>query len=206
MAVKNVVFDFGGVVVGYDPAAYLEGLFGTSPAAGYVMEKLFKSEYWKRFDLGVADRGECNAIVLDNARADGFGGEMEYVQEHWFEDMMGTKEDTVALIRRLKDSGYRVYCLTNMPGDLWGEFEKRGLPQLFDGGVASFGVHVTKPDRRIYEILLERYGLEPGETVFLDDMEPNVRGAGQVGIEGILFTSAVDAERELERRGVALGC
>ncbi len=201
MAFRNVVFDFGGVVVNYDPAGYLRGLFGDGEAVSYIMKHLFESEYWRLFDQDRADRAECNAIVLEKAREDGFGPQMERVQRHWLE-LMWTKTDTVELVRKLRDRGVNVYYLTNMPRDVWPEFLGRGLGDLFLGGVASFEVGITKPDRRIYEELFSRFGLKSQESLFFDDMPANVEGAKKAGMEGVVFKSAEEARKELEIRGI----
>lgn len=201
MSVRNVIFDFGGVVVNYDPRAYLEGLFGEERVVSYLMEHLFESEYWRLFDQDRADRAACNAIVLQKAREDGFGPEMELVQRRWLE-LMWTRDDTVSLVRELRDRGVGVYYLTNMPRDVWPEFVGRGLRDLFLGGVASFEVHITKPDPHIYEELLARYGLAPGECLFFDDMPANVEGAVRAGMEAVIFKNAAQARAELVKRGV----
>ncbi len=201
MAVRGVVFDFGGVVVNYDPRGYLEGLFGEERVVSYLMEHLFESEYWRLFDQDRADRAACNALVLQKAREDGFGPEMELVQRRWLE-LMWTRDDTVSLVRELRDRGVGVYYLTNMPRDVWPEFVGRGLRDIFLGGVASFEVRVTKPDRRIYEELFARYSLVPGECLFFDDMPANVEGAVRAGMEAVLFKNAAQARRELVKRGV----
>lgn len=202
MAIKNVVFDFGGVLVGYDPETYLKGLYGDAPAGEYILRNLFDWELVGRLDLGLCSRKEAYAPVLKRAWEDGFGEETEFVAAHWVDDIMGTMEDTAELIRKLRASGVRVYYLTNMPEDLWEIFTARGLRDIFDGGVASFAVHVTKPDERIYRLLLEEYGLVPEETVFIDDMERNIKGAQALGIRGILFRGAEGVRRDLEALGV----
>lgn len=201
MSIRNVVFDFGGVVVNYDPRGYLEGLFGEERVVSYLMEHLFESEYWRLFDQDRADRAACNAIVLQKAQKDGFGPEMELVQRRWL-DLMWTREDTVSLVRELRDRGVGVYYLTNMPRDVWPEFVGRGLRDIFLGGVASFEVRVTKPDSRIYGELFARYGLVPGECLFFDDMPANVEGAARAGMEAVIFKNVAQARAELVKRGV----
>lgn len=201
MSIRNVVFDFGGVVVNYDPRGYLEGLFGEERVVSYLMEHLFESEYWRLFDQDRADRVACNVIVLRKAREDGFGPEMELVQRRWLE-LMWTREDTVSLVRELRDRGVGVYYLTNMPRDVWPEFVGRGLRDIFLGGVASFEVHITKPNPRIYGELFARYGLVPGECLFFDDMPANVEGAARAGMEAVIFKNVAQARAELVKRGV----
>lgn len=201
MSVKNVVFDFGGVVVNYDPLGYLRGSLEDEATVDYIMKHLFESEYWRLFDQDRADRTQCNAIVLKRAYEDGFGPQMERVQRRWLE-LMWTKDDTVALVRELRERGLGVYYLTNMPRDVWPEFVSRGLRDIFLGGVASFEVRVTKPDGRIYRELLDRFGLDPSECLFFDDMPANVEGAKRAGMEGAVFQNAAQARRELEKRGL----
>lgn len=198
---QSVVFDFGGVVVNYDPLGYLRGLFTDENTVSYIMEHLFESTYWRLFDQDRADRDECNAIVLKKAYEDGYGPEMERVQRRWLE-LMWTRDDTVELVRELREKGVGVYYLTNMPRDVWPEFVGRGLRDLFLGGVASFEVKVTKPDRRIYEALFARCALTPSECLFFDDMPANVEGARKAGMDGVLFQDAAGARQELMRRGI----
>lgn len=201
--IKNIIFDFGGVVVNYDPRGYLESLFPDAGTVEYIMEHLFESEYWRLFDQDRADRAACNAVILKKAREDGFGPQMELVQARWTEHMW-TKDDTVELVKELRNGGFNVYYLTNMPRDLWPEFVGRGLRDLFLGGVASFEIHMTKPDRRVYETLFARTGIDPAESVFLDDMERNIRGAEAVGLRGIRYRDAGAARAELARLGVRI--
>ncbi len=203
-SVKNVIFDFGGVVVGYDPAAWVESLYGRGAVYDYIMKNLFGSDLWKKLDLGAVTREDANAEIYKNAREAGFGEQMAFVQDNWFENVMPTKDDTVALVRDLRKSGCGVYYLTNMPRDLWAEFGKRGLHDLFDGGVASFEAHLTKPDGRIYRLLLDSWGLKGSECLFFDDMEQNAAGAREAGIDAEVFTNAADARRRLRERGIEL--
>ena len=202
--IKNIIFDFGGVVVGYDPAGYVRSVFGDTPAGRYVLDNFFGNAVIASLDLGLMSREEAYGPIMEKARADGYGAELAYVEEHWFEAMMGTKTDTVALADDLKRAGYGVYYLTNMPKDLWARFCARGLKEHFDGGVASFELHITKPDRRIYEALFARVGIDPAESVFLDDMERNLRGAETLGLRTVLFTNAGAARQALTGLGVRL--
>ena len=61
------------------------------------------------------------------------------------------------------------------------------LAQALNGEVVSCEEHTVKPEPRIYEILLERYGLTPSETLFIDDREMNIEAAAALGIHGFVF-------------------
>ena len=117
--------------------------------------------------------------------------------------ILGVYDYTESWIKQLKEAGYGVYYLSNF-------FQKAdedckdlmGFLELMDGGILSYKDKVTKPDRRIYELLLERYGLNPEECVFLDDTGKNIDGARAVGIHGILFQDREQAVGELKKLGV----
>lgn len=201
--IKNVVFDFGGVVVNYDPEGWLRGIFDDEDTVQYIMEHLFDSSYWRMFDEDRFKRSEADAVILREAELAGFGPPMALVQRHWMEHMW-TKPETVELIRALRGKEYGVYYLTNMPRDMWRVLTDRGLKSLFDGGVASFELGVTKPRPTIYRELLRRCALDPARCVFLDDMPANVAGAERAGICGLVFTDAETARRELRALGMEI--
>lgn len=96
------------------------------------------------------------------------------------------KASTVPLINKLHSKGYKVYYLSNYFEYLMHVFPLNFLSYL-DGGVFSCYEHVVKPDKRIYEILCERYGLDATECVFIDDSEKNVKAAEAVGMKGIWY-------------------
>ena len=67
-----------------------------------------------------------------------------------------------------------------------------------DGGIISYREHLIKPDLQVYRLLLERYGLEASECVFIDDLKENVNAAKNLGINGIVFENYEQAKKELE--------
>ena len=95
------------------------------------------------------------------------------------------------LVRRLKNHGYSVYYLSNIPEDVLALLKERGVLDRFDGGVASCEVHINKPDPRIYQALLDKYGLKASECVFIDDNLANVQAAFTLGFVGIRMKESV---------------
>ena len=119
---------------------------------------------------------------------------MDKLVFHWHDHRVhiaGMEE----LIRDVKAAGYGVYLLSNA-GESFARYEAQ-LPAraCFDGVVVSCYEHVVKPDARIYRILLERFGLEAGECLFVDDTPRNVLGARRVGMRGYHFTEDVESLR-----------
>ena len=94
---------------------------------------------------------------------------------------------TERLIADLKAAGYRLYVLSNMSKEFIEFLRRVPVYRHFDGEVVSCEERVVKPDPAIFRILLERYGLQPSETLFIDDRAANVDAARGCGIEGFLF-------------------
>ena len=95
------------------------------------------------------------------------------------------------LVAQLKQRGYCVYYLSNIPEDVLDLLMHRDFEGLFDGGVASCEVHINKPDPRIYKAMLDKYQLKAGESVFIDDRLENVQAAFRLGFAGIQMKDSV---------------
>lgn len=181
---KNIVFDIGGVMVDFDPKGYLVDRFCNVETEERVYRLTFGSDEWRLLDAGVLTRQEGNARMLANARKEDCEFEVQSVLDDWA-GILRPRRRMIELVQRLKAHGYIVYYLSNMPEDIFAQLMAGPLHNLFDGGVASCEAHATKPDARIYQIFLDKYGLDPSECVFIDDSYPNVRTAFSLGFNGI---------------------
>ena len=188
---KNVIFDIGGVMVDFDPKDFLLERFCNAAVEEKVYRLTFGSETWQKLDAGVCSRSEGNQAMLAAARAEGCAFEVQEVLENWT-SILRIRRRMVELVRRLKNHGYCVYYLSNIPEDILPLLMRRGLDGVFDGGVASCDVHINKPDPRIYQCLLDKYGLTAGECIFIDDSRANVQTAFQLGMNSIQMRDSVD--------------
>lgn len=108
----------------------------------------------------------------------------------------------VDYIRHLRKVGYKTAILSNSPRSLYAETQKHGLNSLFDIILCSEEAGVTKPNPKMYELMLQRLGITAEEAVFVDDRDYNVAGANAVGLTGVLYTGLAELEAEFERRGL----
>ena len=148
---------------------------------------------------------DFSKTVAERARAfPEFARELHLFDEQWVETIGGPIEENVALLRRLKAAGRPVYALSNFASVKFA-IARRMFDFLneFDLCVISGHVGVVKPDPRIYEILIERAGRNPGELLFVDDSLANVRAAEAAGMGAIHYAPGVDLEHELRLRGRA---
>ena len=102
-------------------------------------------------------------------------------------DLQEPVAPTERLVGELKRAGYRLYVLSNMSREFIDCLRRFPVYALFDGEVVSCEEGTVKPEPRIYEILLGRYGLDPAETLFIDDRPANVAAAEALGIRGFGF-------------------
>ena len=122
--------------------------------------------------------------MLNKAKAAGREFEVQGVLDDWLH-ILRPRRRMQELVQRLKNHGYSVYYLSNIPQDVLELFQTRGVLDNFDGGVASCEVHINKPDPRIYQALLDKYSLRASECVFIDDNLANVQAAFALGFAGI---------------------
>lgn len=188
---KNIIFDLGGVMVDFDPKDFLLDRFCNAAIEDKVYRLTFGSETWQKLDAGLCTRYEGSQAMLAAAKEENCAFEVQEVLENWT-SILRVRRRMVELVRRLKNHGYCVYYLSNIPEDILPLLMSRGLEGVFDGGVASCDVHINKPDPRIYKILLDRYHLKAGECIFIDDNRANVQTAFQLGMNSIQMRESVD--------------
>ena len=182
--IKNVIFDLGGVVVKWDPVSVLNSFKGDRAIVKYIRERGFFSDYWRDFDKGTLSQAE---LVRRTARL--IGCSEESCEEFVLHVMhaLVPQTETEELIRELSARGFKLYCLSNMSVEFYDYLKTREVFSYFDGQIISALEHLVKPDREIYELLLNRYHLRAEESLFIDDLQPNVEAAKRLGIQVVHF-------------------
>lgn len=200
---KNVIFDFGGVVVDFKPKDFLMDRFMSKRTEEIVYDLTFGSQEWQDLDRGIITRAAANRIMLENAARVGRVFEVQTVIDEWF-DILRTNKHTIKTMCRLKMAGYRLYYLSNVPVDVLDDIRHRDFFPLFDGGIASCEVQLCKPEPEIFVRLLNTYNLAFDETVFVDDSKVNAQAAYGLGITGILYKNPKSFLRALGLCGIDL--
>ncbi|MBR2007660.1 MAG: HAD family phosphatase [Alistipes sp.] len=193
---KNIVFDFGGVLVDWNPHHLYDKYFGSRGKAEWFLNNICLYSWNLQMDGG---KPFAEGVAELQAEHPEWSEAIAIYHTRWIEMMNGEIEGMASVIRRLKMAGYGVYGLTNWSAETF-PMVRDTYPvfQEFDGIVVSGEEHLLKPDAAIYKCLLERYALQAEESLFIDDNADNVVGARNVGMKAIQFTSAVELERELK--------
>ena len=186
MKKTTVIFDLGNVLVAYDWKSYLKTFSFDDNVFHTIANAMFLNSDWEEGDRG-ADAEQWLSLFIENAPE--YEKEIRMVYEN-LEKCVYLFPYTLKLIQFFRKNGYRILFLSNYSEYLY-EKTKGTLSfiETFDGGVFSFEETCIKPDKLIYERLLEKYHIAPEEALFFDDREENVRAAEELGIHGTLFTS-----------------
>ncbi len=180
--IKNIVFDLGGVVFARDPRKFEREFieffsYITLPEMPH---------FWEEYDRGVST---YESVINDLAEYNNCDREFA---EHNLRRSIVTQEEipaTKSLIAELKDAKYKLYVLSNMALDFIEFLRTKDVYKYFDGEVVSCHEKVVKPDAEIYKILVDRYDLNPEETLFIDDRKSNIEAAQNEGICGYHFNA-----------------
>ena len=198
---KNIIFDLGGVVVDFKPRDFLMDHFLNKSAEDEVFDLTFGSKEWEELDRGVISRGTANRLMLENAAERGRTFEVQAVIDEW-QSILHTNKRTVKTMCKLKLAGYRLYYLSNIPQDVIDEIRQRDFFPLFDGGIASCEVHLSKPEPEIFTTLMQTCHLAYDESIFVDDNKANAQAAYNLGITGILYKNPKSFTRALGACGI----
>ena len=192
---RNVIFDLGGVVLEWNPDAILESYYADSEARVILKSALFQHPDWLLMDRGMLT--ETEAVTRLEQRTGRPRLELIGLFDAVRRSLL-PKPETVALIERLVRQHVPLYCLSNMAADTFSYLhEHHAFWPAFRGIVISGQIQMMKPDHEIFEYLLNRYGLTPAETVFIDDHQPNIRAARDLGIHTVWFRNARQCEADL---------
>ena len=204
--ITDVIFDFCGVLLDWQTRACLTGHFpqDTVDAICAPDDPHGFFRYEDRMDAGE----DFSHIYPDVVREQGedIAPIFAYYIEHYGDALPHMLPGMEDLLRDLKRHGYGVWGLTNWSHEtIHIAFEKfPQIGELLQDTVVSGIEKMHKPNADIYELALQRFGLEAGHCVFFDDTVKNIVGANEVGIHGLLFDNALQARESLASLGVRL--
>jgi len=194
--IKNIIFDLGNVLISFRPSDFFDKKNYPANIKSTILSDIFGSQEWLMLDNG--DINTAQAIDAIAAKSSLKKEEIVHIFNLRTE-IMFPLEQNVRLLPELKKQGFRLFYLSNFPLDIFDEV-KNGYYffKYFDGGIISADVKCSKPDRRIYELLMKQYSLDPSESLYIDDMEANVKGAENAGMKGFVTHGSVEIAADLK--------
>ncbi|HXG97121.1 MAG TPA: HAD family phosphatase [Gemmatimonadales bacterium] len=199
--IRAIVFDFGGVLIDWNPRYLYRKLFpGTDTAMERFLAEIGFTEWNQQQDAGRAFSLAVTELVK---RFPSYADLIRAYDERWEESIAGPLQGTVDLLLPLQQAGLELHGLSNWSSEKFAAVRsKYSFFQLFATILLSGDVKLIKPDPRIFQALLERIGRSAGECLFIDDSEENISTARSLGFEAIRFASPEQLRRELRHRGL----
>lgn len=201
MEIKNIIFDFGGVLMDWNPRYFFKDYFNDDEKMEYFLENVAQSAWNEEQDRG---RTLSEGTEVQVKKFPDWEKEIRAYYDNWTTMLKSDIPQNVEVLRKLAKTHYHLFGLTN-----WSEetfpyaLENYDFFQLFDGKIVVSGTEkLIKPDPKIWYVLLERYHLKPQESVFIDDSLKNIETARSLGFETIHITPETNLEKELIDLGI----
>ncbi len=195
--IKNLIFDFGKVLVDYDFEAFFRSYIPSPERCSRFTRLICTPESQAAFDREIIPMDTyIEQLATQHTE---FADEIRLFRDRYPELVTGEIAGMRTLLAQLKAEGFRLYGLTNWCSKVYDTMQEYEIFRLLDGAVVSSDVHLIKPEPDIYRHLLAHFSLRADECVFADDRPENIAGGEAVGIRGIVFENAGQYERELRK-------
>lgn len=183
--IKNIIFDYGGVLLDWNPHYLYDPYFGDVEKAEWFLNNICTYEWNAQHDNGKPIVEGTAELVAEHPE---WEREIRLYYDDFMKMMGGQIPGMEELVKGLKVNGYRVFGLSNWSVETFALVRPvYPVLNLMEDMVISGVEKVMKPDHRIFELALNRFGIKAEETIFLDDNPANVQAACELGIKGILF-------------------
>jgi 2-haloacid dehalogenase len=195
-SINTVIFDLGGVLIDWNPRHLYRKIFNTEEEVTWFLENVCTGEWNDQQDAGRSFEDATEELVQK------FPDHEEAIRAwygRWQETISGPIHGTVDLLKTIKDSGkYKLYALTNWSAETfpWA-LDNFEFLHWFEGIVVSGVEKTRKPFPDFYQILFDRYNINPAQAVFIDDNVKNVIGSREVGLPVIHFQTPNQLKEEL---------
>ena len=197
--IKNIVFDFGGVLVDWNPVYLYKDEFENKSDMNNFLENICTPEWNMQQDAG---RSLAEATETLQQKHPEYKELIGYYYGRWEEMLGGVIKDSERVLKMLKNK-YPIYGLTNWSAEtITIAYNKYDFFSHLKGIVVSGDEKLIKPDPKLYQVLLDRYGLKANESLFIDDNIHNIETAQKMGFHTIHFTENTDLEKMVKEMGV----
>jgi 2-haloacid dehalogenase len=201
-SIRKVVFDIGGVLIDWNPRHLFRKVFESEEEMEWFLANVCTYEWNVQQDGG---KLFSVATAELQARFPEYSDKIALYYGRWEEMLGGEIKETVEIFHKLKSAGIPLYALSNWSHEAFPvEYERYGFMKEFDGLVVSGYEKLLKPDHAIYRVLMERYGINPEETVYIDDNKPNADAAAELGFRAIHFLSSDQLRDALRALGLVV--
>ena len=187
--IKNIVFDVNGVLLKFNFIGCLDVFDWTPRIKQQITDIIFKSELGTEFF-----EGKIGSITFYKELLKNFPkrkGEIKQIfQTEFLAQLMPPDYDTFEFLKQLK-SDYNIFILSNMDFSMAKYFENVfGINDHINGALYAYEVGLRKPNPEIFKTFIEKYDIDPNETVYIDDSSRNAKTAETLGFKSFVFRNS----------------
>ena len=199
--IKNIVFDFGGVVMDWDPRYLYKDYFNDDEKMEWFLSNITTNEWNAEQDRGRPLQEATDWLITQYPD---WEKEIKLFYGSWTTMLKGEIPQHVAVLRALANTSYELYGLTNWSQEtIHHAYDNYDFFKLFEGKIVVSGDEkLIKPDPAIWKVLLNRYDLKAEESVFIDDNIKNIEVAHSLGFKTVHLLEDTDLRTELEKLGI----
>ena len=201
MTIKNIIFDFGGVLMDWNPRYFFKDYFKDDEKMEFFLKNIAVDEWNAEQDRGRSLKDGTQILVAKHPE---WEKEIRAYYDNWTTMLRSDIPENVAVLRKLAGTNYELFGLTNWSHETFPyALEHYDFFKLFEGKIVVSGEEkLIKPDPEIWHVLLKRYHIKAEESVFIDDNAKNIEAAEKLGFHCIHITENTDLEEELRALGV----
>lgn len=203
MLIKNIVFDFGGVLMDWNPRYFFKNYFNDDERMEFFLKSIATDEWNAEQDRGRTLSEGTELLVKKHPE---WEKEIRSYYDNWDKMLRSDIPENVSVLRKLAKTDYVLFGLTNWSAETFPyALEHYDFFEAFHGKIVVSGEEkLIKPNPEIWKVLIERYGIQPQESVFIDDNSKNIEMAKALHFVTIHVTETTDLENELKAVGVQL--
>lgn len=200
MSAKTIIFDFGGVLIDWNPRYLYKNIFDDPEKMEWFLANICTMEWNLSMDAGKPFKQGVNERIAIHPE---WKPQIEAFHHRWPEMLGGSIAGSVEILEKLICNGYKVLGLTNWSAETF-PVARQLFPFLnhLHGIVVSGEEKLVKPDPEIFNLLLQRYSLDAEQCIFIDDNPENIAVASKLGFDSILFTTPENLAHDLSLRGI----
>jgi 2-haloacid dehalogenase len=199
MTIKNLIFDFGGVLIDWNPRYFYKDIFSDVEEMEYFLSEVWSPKWNMKHDAGFSFSEITRELQELHPK---YRNEIEMYQHNWEVMIKGEISENTVLLDPLK-SKYRLFGLTNWSAEAFPViYPKYEFFKIFEGIVVSGEEKLVKPGKEIYQLLLNRYDLLENESLFIDDSLKNIETANELGFSTIHINGTQSLKEQLVSMGL----
>ena len=192
--IRNIIFDYGSVLIRTDCRRVYTEVLGSWEKADWFRTNIITPEWVHRLDMG-EDYATC--IKDWQAQHPDYADAIAWWDSRFTDFLVGEMPGMRKVLVRLRIDGYHLYGLSNYSHKIYDIQKMVTIFHNLEGQIISSDIHITKPDFRIFKLLLAKYNLNPEECLFIDDRTVNTDAARQLGISTMTFPEVPFTQKQI---------